>query len=108
MKKMFVLFTALILIIATMTVWMATAYSQTTQVQTANVFLMNDIEEIRSGHDLSDASEQREVFKDLLLYMGIDEVWAERFAQYAPEQAVDGIVNAEEIGGTTKTFSNTK
>lgn len=40
--------------------------------------------------------------------MGIDDEWAERFAQYAPEQAVDGIVNAEEIGGTTKIFSNTK
>lgn len=108
MKRLFALFSVLIIIIASMTVGLATVYAHNTQAQPTEIVLLKDIEEIRSGHDLSDVSERREVLKDILLSMGIDDELAERFAQCAPERAVDGIVNAEEIGGTTKTFSNMK
>ena len=108
MKRLFALFFVSIIIIASMTVGLATVFAHNTQTQPTEIVLLKDIEEIRSGHDLSDATEKREVLKDILLSMGIDDAWAERFAQCAPEQAVDGIVNAEEIGGITKIFSNTK
>lgn len=108
MKRLFALFSVLIIIIASMTVGLATVYAHNTQTQPTEIVLLKDIEEIRSGHDLSDVSERREVLKDILLSMGIDDEWAERFAQCAPERAVDGIVNAEEIGGITKSFSDGK
>lgn len=107
MKRLFVLFTVLLIIIATMTVGMASVYTDNKQHQPSKIILLtDDIETIRSGRDLSDTAEKREVFKDILLCMGFDEDTAEKYAQHSPEQAVNGIVNAKQIGGAIKDISD--
>lgn len=104
MKKALFLFSTLLISIFAAVIGVASAYAHPSEIQQSEIIIVKDIGELRNNFNLSDATEKRECFKELLICAGTSEKLAEKAAQIVSEDLVDGIVNAEEIGGASKTF----
>lgn len=104
MKKVIILFCALIMMISTTSIGIASVYAKADANEETELLVVKDIEILRSKFDLSNTADKREFFKELLICAGTSEDFAEKAAQFAPEDIVDGIANAEQIGGASKTF----
>lgn len=104
MKKALIIFSTLLIAFSATVIGMASAYAKPSEIQQSEIIIVKDIGELRNNFNLSDATEKRECFKELLICAGTSEKFAEIAAQIASDDLVDGIVNAEEIGGASKTF----